>query len=248
MTQRWFAAALICLVAMGDLNAAEKRVALTIGNSTYMHMGARSSARPGAAQVAEVLEKLGFHVIRAYDVDKAGLEARTRDFGNRLAGADVGVFFYAGRGLQIAGRNYLVPVDAQPLTGQTLDAQTVPLDLVSGLLDGKAKTKIILIDADRDDPVADRRKTGFASAGANMEAGVLIGFSTQPGNVAVDASGGSSPYVAALLRRIQIAGKDLATALDEVRADVMAATNHRQIPWYHSSLPAKFYIVQPPTK
>src|SRR5215475_11669325 len=69
VTQRWFAAALICLVAMGDLNAAEKRVALTIGNSTYMHMGARSSARPGAAQVAEVLEKLGFHVIRAYDVD-----------------------------------------------------------------------------------------------------------------------------------------------------------------------------------
>jgi uncharacterized caspase-like protein len=248
MTQSWIAGALFCFLAMGDLNAAETRVALTIGNSTYMHMSARSSARPGAAQVAEALEGLGFHVIRAYDVDKAGLEASARDFGNRLAGAEVGVFFYAGRGLQIAGRNYLVPVDAQPLTGQTLDAQTVPLDLVDGVLEGKAKTKIILIDADRDNPLSVGRKTGFASAPASMEAGALISFSTQPGNVAVDASDGSSPYIAALLRRIAVADKDLAAALDEVRGDVMAATNYKQVPWYHSSLQEKFYFVRPSTK
>jgi uncharacterized caspase-like protein len=248
VTHRWIAGALLCFFAMGDLNAAEKRVALTIGNSTYMHMSARASARPGAAQLAEALERLGFQVIRAYDVDKAGLEAGTRDFASRLAGADAGVFFYAGRGVQIAGRSYLVPVDAQPLTGKTLDSQTVALDLVFALLEGKAKTKIMLIDADRDNPLADGRKTGFASAAAKMEAGVLISFSTQPGNVAVDASGGSSPYIAALLRRIAIPGKDLATALDEVRGDVVAATNYKQIPWYHSSLQEKFYFVQPSTK
>src|SRR5262249_28186269 len=109
--------------------AAEKRVALIVGNSGYLHMSTRLSAKQDAADVAGALEKLNFRVIASYDVDRAGFEARVRDFGAALESADVGVFFYAGHGAQIDGRNFLVPVDGQFSTVQTLDGQMVPLDL-----------------------------------------------------------------------------------------------------------------------
>ena len=245
MMQKGIAGALLFFLAMGDVNATDRRVALVIGNSAYVHMSARPGSKRDAANIAGALEKLGFQVIAGYDVDKASLEVRARDFAAALAGADVGVFFYAGRGLQIAGRNFLIPVDAQSLTAQTLDAQTVPLDLVYGSLEGRAKTKILLIDADRDNPLSTSGPKGFASGTEKIGVGAVISFCTQPGSVALDGSGGNSPYVAALLRRIAVAGKDLAAALDEVRDDVRSATNNKQIPWYHSSLPEKFYFVQP---
>jgi uncharacterized caspase-like protein len=160
----------------------------------------------------------------------------------------VGVFFYVGRGVQIAGRNFLIPVDAQPLTPRTLDAQAILLDTVYNPLEATAKTKILLIDADRDNPLArtsyTKSKTETVFASPLIGARTLIGFSTQPGNVALDEVGGKSPYVAALLKRIGIVGQDLATILDGVRNDVRTVTNNKQIPWYHSSLQEKFYFAR----
>jgi uncharacterized caspase-like protein len=248
----WLTVALLLPTAAA--NAAQKRVALIIGNSGYVHMSGRSNSKQDAANISGALDGLGFQVITAYDLDKAGFDTRTAEFGRALAGADVGVFFFAGRGVQIAGRNYLVPIDAQSLTVQKLDALTVPLDLVYALLEGRAKTKILLIDADRNnslttDSADPKSKETRALAIPKMGVGTLISFSTQPGNVALEGSGGNSPYVAALLRRITIAGQDLAGLLDAVRNDVRTATNNKQIPWYQSSLQEKFYFVQSsPTK
>jgi uncharacterized caspase-like protein len=245
-----FPIAVSCVLVLCSMQiglAAEKRVALIVGNSRYLHMNARSSARQDAADVAGAFEKLSFRVIASYDVDRASLEARVRDFGAALEGADVGVFFYAGHGAQIAGRNFLVPVDAPFLTMQTLDDQMVPLDLVYETLKGKAKIKILLIDADRNSPPpigGSKRGGPTTSHTDDIGVGTLVSFCTQPGNVALDGTGANSPYVAALLRRIGVEGKDLATALDEVRGDVMAATHYKQIPWYTSSLQEKFYFFQ----
>ena len=236
------------LLQTGAAEAAEKRVALIIGNSGYVHMSGRSNSRQDATDMVSALEKLGFQVIAGYDLSKAGFEARIRDFGEALSGADVGVFFYVGRGAQVSGRNFLIPVDAQPLTPQTLDAQTVLLDIVYGSLQARAKTKILLIDADRDNPLSStadtKSKTEIVFASPLTGVRTLIGFSTQPGNVAFDGVGGNSPYVAALLRRIGVVGQDLATILDGVRNDVRTVTNNKQIPWYHSSLQEKFYFAQ----
>src|SRR5262249_9768758 len=232
----WLVFAFLLLTTAAE--ADEKRVALIIGNSGYVHMSARSNSTHDATHMARALEKFGFQVIAGYDLDKAGFEARIRDFGEALSGADVGVFFYVGRGAQVAGRNFLIPVDAQPLTPQTLDAQTVLMDIVYGSLEPRAKTKILLIDADRDNPLGSadsKRKTEGVFASPQIGVRTLIGFSTQPGNVVLDGVGDNSPYVAALLRRIEIVGQDLATILDGVRNDVRTVTNNKQIPWYHSS-------------
>src|SRR5688572_29271840 len=113
-------------VSQGDsAAAAEKRVALVIGNSAYRHSPELTNPRNDAADLAATFRRLGFKILEGVDLDKAGMDRAVRDFAAALAGADVGVFFYAGHGLQVAGTNYLVPVDAQLTTAAALDFEMV---------------------------------------------------------------------------------------------------------------------------
>src|SRR4029077_8416451 len=148
-------------------------------------------------------------VMEGRDLDKASMDLRMRDFAQALRGAQVGLFFYIGHGLQVAGQNYLVPIDAELTTASAIDFDMVRLDLVHRAMERETNTNILIMDACRDNPLARNlaRALGTRSAQigrgfAPMESGegTLIGFSTQPGNVALDGTGRNSPYVAALLK------------------------------------------------
>jgi uncharacterized caspase-like protein len=197
------------------------------------------------------LKRLGFQVIEGFDLDKAGLDEKIREFTTRLRGASVGVFFYAGHGLHVAGQNYLVPVDARLAGAPALDLELVRLDLVHRTMEREASTNILFFDACRDGPLPDTlaramgtRSTEIGRGLATVQggAGTLISFSTQPGTIALDGKGRNSPYSAALARQLAASHEDLGAMLIAIRNDVMKETDGKQVPWEHSALTGRFYF------
>src|SRR5499433_959652 len=242
---------LVLLVLLSFPARAEKRVALIIGNSAYQHTPRLENPKNDATDMAAVLKQLGFEVIDGPDLDKVAFERKVRDFSVALRTAEVGLFFYAGHGLQVAGQNYLVPVDAKAETADALDWEMLRLDLVQRTMERAASTNIIFLDACRNNPLARNlaRAMGTRSADiggglAAVESGVgtLISFSTQPGNVAQDGAGRNSPFTGALVKRIAESNDDLSALLIDVRNDVRKETQNRQVPWEHSALTGRFYF------
>ena len=248
--------ALLLMLGWTTTEASSRRIALVIGNSDYQQASKLANPRNDATDMAATLTKLGFKVIEGLDLDKAGMDRKVRDFALALAGADVGLLFYAGHGLQVGGQNYLAPVDARLMTASTIDFELVRLDLVQRTMEREAKTNIIFLDACRDNPLvrnlarAMGTRSGEIGRGlAIVESGIgtLISFSTQPGNIALDGEGRNSPFAGSLVRRLGVLGEDLTSILIGVRNDVMKATNRRQVPWEHSALTDRFYFSASPT-
>lgn len=244
-------AACFLLLLTGDKVFAERRVALVIGNSTYKNAPELSNPRNDAADMVAVLKSLGLTVIEGFDLDKSGMDRTIRAFATALSGADVGVFFYAGHGLQVNGTNYIVPVDAQLMTAASLEFEMVRLDLVQRIMEGEAKTNILFLDACRNNPLARNlaRAMGTRSAAvgrglaaAESGIGTLISYSTQPGNVALDGNGRNSPYTGPLVKALANPGEDIISVLTSVRNDVLAATGDKQIPWENHALRSRFYF------
>jgi Caspase domain len=226
-----------------------KRVALVIGNSAYRYTRRLDNPRNDATDIGGALKRLGFQVIEGFDLDKAGLDEKIREFTAHLRGAKIGVFFYAGHGLHVAGQNYLVPVDAQLAGAPALDLELVRLDLVHRTMEREASTNILFFDACRDGPLPDTlaRAMGTRSIGRGLAtvqggAGTLISFSTQPGTIALDGKGRNSPYSAALARQLGGSHEDLGAMLIAIRNDVMKETDGKQVPWEHSALTGRFFF------
>jgi TRAP-type mannitol/chloroaromatic compound transport system substrate-binding protein/uncharacterized caspase-like protein len=247
--------ALLVLILLPPTASAAKRVALVVGNASYTHAEELANPRNDAADISAALKRFGFQVVEGIDLDKTAFDRKIRDFAVLLQGAEVGLFFYAGHGLQVAGQNYLVPVDAQLTTASALDFEMVRLDLVHRTMEREAQTNIIFLDACRNNPLERnlRRAMGTRSADigrglAAVESGVgtLISFSTQPGNVAADGTGRNSPFAGALVRQLAISNEDLGAILIAVRNDVMRESQRRQVPWEHSALTGRFYFRDSP--
>ena len=233
--------------------AAEKRVALVVGNSAYVHANALPNPVNDAGDMAKALAEVGFEVILGLDLSKSAFDAKVRDFARALENADVALFFYAGHGLQASGKNHLVPVDAKLQVERDLDFEAVSVDFVLKQmeLDREGKTNIVFLDACRDNPLARNlaRSMGTRSAAigqglAQVQTGVgtFIAYSTQPGNVALDGEGRNSPFTAALTKGVRVADRNLTAVMIAVRKDVLAATGGKQVPWDHSALTGDFYF------
>ena len=233
--------------------AAEKRVALVVGNSAYAHANPLPNPVNDAGDMAKALTEVGFEVILGLDVTKQALDAKVRDFARALDRADVALFFYAGHGLQASGRNYLVPVDARLQGERDLDFEAVSVDFVLKQmeLEREGKTNVVFLDACRDNPLARNlaRSMGTRSASvgqglAQVQTGVgtFIAYSTQPGNVALDGQGRNSPFTAALAKGLRESGRNLTSVMIDVRKDVLAVTGGKQVPWDHSALTGDFYF------
>lgn len=242
-----------CALALAVPALAEKRAALVIGNASYAHAGVLANPANDARDIAAALKELGFTVILGLDLDKPGFDAKVRDFSQVLADADTAVFFYAGHGLQVAGQNYLVPVDADLASERDLDFQTVSLDFILKQMElaRDGKTNIVFLDACRDNPLARNlaRSMGTRSASlgkglAEVKTGVgtFVAYSTQPGNVALDGTGRNSPFAAALTQGIREPGRNLTAMMIGVRKQVLTETKGKQVPWDHSALLGDFYF------
>jgi tetratricopeptide (TPR) repeat protein len=227
-----------------------RRIALVIGNGKYQHAVALPNPANDARAVAKTLGEIGFEVALGTDLDRGGMEGRLRDFLDKASSAQVALVFYAGHGLQVDGRNYLVPVDAKLETASDLNFGTVDLDRILASLEDPARANIVILDACRDNPLAHSfaAKTRSAAVGAGLAAytslgtGTLIAFSTAPGKVAADGEGANSPFTQGLIKYLRTPGLEVRQMLTRVRNDVAKATGEKQVPWDNSSLRGDVYL------
>ncbi len=248
-----FLVALTTAMALSGAAQAQDRVALVIGNTKYVSANVVPNAVNDARVMARALREIGFVVVDGYDLVRDNMERQIREFLRRSESARVVLFFYAGHGLQVDGRNYLLPVNARLQTASDLGFETVGLDNILESLDGASRTNIIILDACRNNPFAQalsgrsgvaRSVTALSGlAGySNLGTGTLIAFSTAPGAVALDGSGSNSPFTRALARHVRTPGLEVRQMLTRVRADVAAETEGRQIPWDNSALLGEVYL------
>jgi uncharacterized caspase-like protein len=251
------AACLFALFALAAPALAEKRVALVIGNAAYKHAPALANPKNDAESFAVSLKRLDFDVLLGVDLDKRALEGLLQRFAEKLEKADVALVFYAGHGLQVNGRNYLVPVDGKLDKEADLHFQAVSLDLVQSLMEQSQRTNIMILDACRDNPLARNlaramgtRSTGIGRGLSETRAGLgtLIVYATQPGNVALDGEGKNSPFTTALLSHVEAPGLEIRQVLTRVRQSVIETTKGKQVPWDSSSLTGDFYFASGPAK
>ena len=247
-----FFLALTTLPATDAWAVVDRQIALVIGNNAYQNTAKLTNPVNDATDLAVALRRLGFEVFEGHDLDKRATDQLIQKFIAALAGARVGLFFYAGHGLEVAGQNYLIPIDAQLNTASALDFEAVRISIIHSAMERETKTNIILLDACRDNPLARNLASSLGTRGitvgtglATMEAGegTLISFSTMPGAVAYDGKGRNSPYTEALLNHLGTPGQDISSMLIDVRNDVMKATDRRQVPWEHSALTSRFFFL-----
>ena len=237
---------------------ADERVALVIGNSRYEDASSLPNTLNDARAIAEGLRGLGFTVERGIDLDGRETEAALRRFSRMLEDADVGLFYYAGHGLQVNGANYILPVDAEIERESDLLFDAVQLNSVLRLLEERPRTSLVFLDACRDNPFArnlarnmraSSRAIDVGSGLAQMQSGIgtLIAYATQPNNVALDGTEGgrNSPFTQALVDHIATPGIEVRQMLSRVRKAVIEETDGAQVPWDHSSLIGDFYFVAP---
>jgi hypothetical protein len=242
---------LVILCCLAGPASAAKRAALVIGNGNYSSASVLKNPVNDAKAVAQSLRELGFAVTVGLDVGKANFEKTIRDFAESLNGAEAAVFYYAGHGLQVDGRNYMVPVDARLSDEADLPFQLVALDIVLQRLAHHRITNIVIMDACRDNPLGEKlskslgdrsNAVGTGLANVYASAGTLISYSTQPYHVALDGDGDNSLYSGALAQHMATPDIDVLDMLKRVRRDVYDRTNKEQLPWDNHALLDDFFF------
>ena len=235
---------------------ADKRVALVIGNSAYQNVQHLANPVNDAADMAATLKGLGFQVTSASDLGRVDMQEQLANFSDRAVGADIALVFFAGHGMELDRRNYLIPVDAKLANDRRLRFEAVSLDDVMAALEGVKGIRIVLLDACRNNPFAASMKVSTASRSVGrgllrVEAskGTLISFSAKEGTVAADGSGRNSPYTAALLKNLKEPGLEISLLFRKVRDNVLEATGMAQEPFVSASLSSdEIYLLPPVTK
>jgi uncharacterized caspase-like protein len=214
-----------------------KRIALVIGNSAYGVSPLRNPVNDAHA-IFGVLQKLGFEVTIGDNLSLAQMKRLVWRFGDKLNRGVVGLFYYAGHGVQVAGLNYLIPIGAH-IEGER-DVELEALDVryvLAEMHKAKNSLNLVFLDACRDNPYSH----GFRSlrkglASMNAPTGTLISFATGPGMVAVDGTGKHGVFTEELIKYMQIPGLSIERVLKLTRTAVIKRTGSRQIPWESSSL------------
>lgn len=205
--------------------------------------------------MAKTLAGMGFEVIRGIDLDQQGMQETLRRFVTAMAEAKVALFYYAGHGIQVGGKNYLIPVDANLTDQASLDFDTIDADKIFAYMGNNGRVALAFLDACRDNPftrslprtIGATRGLIYSGLAAPETAGsgLFIGFATAPNDVAGDGVGEHSPFTTAMLKYLATPGLEINQLMTRVKAEVRAATNGEQRPWSNSDLDVDVYLVPP---
>ena len=228
------------------LSGPEQRIALVIGNSNYQNVAQLPNPANDAKAVAELLNTAGFEVISATDLNHNQMIEVMQDFSAKIAGRGantVAMVYYAGHGVQLAGENYLVPVDARISSEPDLIGGSVRLvDVMATLEAIPSRMRIVILDACRNNPFPSLNEAGRGLAIVDAPNGSIVGYSTAPGTEALDGVGNHSPYTDAFLRLAHEKNVPIEQLFKRVRLEVNNSTDGRQTPWESSSLTSDFYF------
>ena len=254
----FFCALALCMFGQVAPSFADKRVALVIGNSAYQHTPALANPVNDANDIARALEAIGFDVTLKVDVEKRQMDQVVAQFARAAKSADAALFFYAGHGMQFEGKNFLMPVDAELQDEVSLRYEMTALDDVKAALQLAPGVKIMVLDACRNNPLADKfvrsislstREVPKVQGYARPEKaqGMIIVYATQADDVAQDGAGRNSPFSQAFLKEIKEPGLEVGTMFRRIGGDVYAATNGQQSPELSVSMVPEYYLNQSET-
>ena len=246
------AAVIVAVVPCIMAAAGEARVALVIGNAKYEHAPLLNNPLNDAADVTAAFQRLGFAVTVLENADESELRHALKQFGRAAAAAQFALIYYAGHGIEVDHRNFLVPVDARLASDADVEFEAVPLDLVLQSL-SRAAFRLVILDACRENPFArtmqsagTTRSIGRGLALIEPPGGMLVAYSAKEGTLAEDGDGRNSPYAQALLRVLtEKPDLEVGIMFRHVRDDVLAATGGRQEPFTYGSLPKDGIYFQP---
>ncbi|WP_293865781.1 caspase family protein [uncultured Alsobacter sp.] len=241
------AACLLALIgwAHSDAALAQKRVALLIGNGAYSNVTRLANPSNDVDAMAAMLRGAGFDtVLTGLDLDERGIRRALQNFEDAANGADIGLIFYSGHGIEVNGQNYLIPVDAKLGSDRAVDDEAVPLDRVLRSMEQVKRLRLVILDACRDNPFinAMTRSAAGRSIGRGLarveptSVDTLVAYAAKAGTTAADGDGRNSPFTSALLKHLATPGLDVRLALGLVRDDVIATTKSRQEPFVYGSL------------
>ena len=242
----WVAAAammILLLPAFMTPASASGRVALVIGNANYDHVPVLANPLNDASDIGAALDRLGFEVTRMENADQIALRRGLREFKLAASVSEMAVVFYAGHGIEVDNRNFLVPVDARLRSDDDVEFETVPLDLLSRAVDGAKDLGLIILDACRDNPFAvamhragATRTIGRGLARVEPSGATLVAYAAKEGTIAADGEGRNSPYTTALLAHLEEPGLEVGLMFRKVRDAVLASTGGRQHPFVYGSI------------
>jgi uncharacterized caspase-like protein len=227
--------------------AAERRVALVVGNSSYQNAPILANPTKDAEAMAESFKVAGFDVVTAQN--NLGIKeflSKLRRFEDEAANADIAVVYFAGHGIEIAGNNFMIPVDAKLVSDRDARDEAVSLDRLLETVEGAKRLRLVILDACRNNPFAKNIKRQRAASLRAVTSGLalveptannsLIAYAAKAGVAAEDGNADHSPYTTALLTHLFVPGLDIRLALGRVRDDVIKATGNRQEPFLTGSL------------
>ena len=227
-----------------SLQGPEQRVALVIGNSNYRNAPQLANPDNDAQSMAQFLNSAGFEVISATDLGQNDMLRVVQDFSAKVSARGpntVAMVYYAGHGVQLAGENYLVPVDAKVTNQIELVNDSVRLvDVMSTLETIPSRMRIVILDACRNNPFPGVNDAGRGLAVVDAPNGSIVGYSTAPGAEALDGTGGHSPYTQAFLNVAREPNMPIEQLFKRVRLAVNQTTGGAQTPWESSSLTSDF--------
>ena len=222
-----------------------KRVALVVGNKNYKVRPLQNTLND-ADDISRSLRTSGFEVIDLRDATLPQMRTAVRQFGDKLLTYDVGLVYYSGHGVEVKGRNYFIPVNADIQREDEIADQGLDVSLILEKMSTAGKgVNILIVDACRDDPFGRSfRSTSRGLAQMDAPRGTIIAYSTSPGKVASDGDKRerNSPYTKHLLRAMQSPNKPIEQVFKEVRRAVQDETNNQQTPWENTSLSGDFFF------
>lgn len=220
-----------------------KRVALVIGNANYSSAPLRNPLND-AADISLALRQSGFEVIDQRNATLQEMTKGIREFGDKLLKSDVGLVYYSGHGLEVKGRNYLLPVNASMIREDEIAFQAIDANLILEKMNtAKKSVNILIVDACRDNPFARSfRSVNRGLAQMDAPTGTIVSFSTAPGKTASDGDGRNSPFTKNLVKAMMRADMPIEAMFKEVRKSVVEETKGQQTPWESSSLIGDFYF------
>lgn len=241
------------------------RQALVIGMADYATIGHLENTANDARGVAATLDSIGFDVTLSIDATGAELRQQLDDFAFRSETADLALIYFAGHGVEVAGENFMIPVDAQVRSNLDVQRQSVSLKQMLAAVDHARSLRIVILDSCRDNPLGgaiDLARVETASAATTDEArapggsgglapadpdrGTLVAFAAKDGQVALDGTGVHSPYATALMDKMVEPGLEISLMFRQVRDEVLAITGNLQEPHTYGSLTGvPFYLAGP---
>ena len=239
---------ILTVLATASSALAQKRVALVIGNGSYTKVARLDNPKNDAAAMEAMFKAAAFtSVVRLNDLGVTAMKRALRDFSDTAQDTDIAVVFYAGHGIEVAGVNYLIPIDAVLERDIDVQDEAISLDRVDQVLEPVKRLRLIILDACRDNPFARSMRRTIATRSVRSGYGeiderslppnTLVAYAQRAGFTAADGVGSSnSPYTTALIKHLPTPGLDIELALRRVRDEVLRATKNKQEPFKYGSL------------